>query len=100
MKLLSLLLFGVMLLACGLMETGYFRDHVDQATQEQVGQRYGTPHEVAPRQGGGEVWTYYDRGSATAGYAGSARTTYCRAYILSFDQQGVLRAWNEERCRQ
>lgn len=100
MKLLPLVLFGVVILSCGLVEMNYFRDRVGQVTQEQVAGRYGSPHEVTPLQGDGETWTYYDRGSATAGYSGYAGSTYCRAYTLSFDQQGVLRAWNEQRCRQ
>jgi len=100
MKHFCLVLFGLVMLSCGLVETNYFRDQVGQATQEQVAGRYGSPHEVTPLQGGGETWTYYDRGSATAGYSGYASSTYCRAHILSFDRQGVLRAWNEQRCRQ
>lgn len=98
-KQLSLVLFGFVILSCGVVETHYFHDHVGQATQEQVAGRYGSPHEVAPLEGGGEAWIYYDRGSATTGYAGSAGSTYCRAYLLSFDRLGILRAWNEQRCR-
>ncbi len=85
--------------ACGIIETGYFKNRVDEATQDIVERRYGPPHRLEQRPEGGSVWTYFDRGSATASYAGTARSTYCRAYVLTFDEQEVLREWRQEDCR-
>ena len=96
-------LSGVMLVAlsvasCGYFETGYFQSKVNEATQEMVGKRYGAPHKIEPLSNDGEVWTYYDRGSATATYSGYAKSTYCQAYVLSFDKEGTLRAWKQQDC--
>jgi hypothetical protein len=80
------------------METEHFRDHVDEATQVKVADRYGAPHRLQRLADGQEVWTYFERGSATASYSGYATGGKCRAYVLTFDQQGVLRGWNEDHC--
>jgi len=83
---------------CGELETNYFRGRVNQATQEAVAHRYGSPHHIDTAEDGGSVWTYFDRGSATSGFTGYARSSYCRAYLLTLDQHGVLRDWREENC--
>lgn|SRR5574341_293513 len=97
-------LSGILLVAlgwasCGYFETGYFQSKVNEATQEMVGKRYGAPHKIESLSNGGEVWTYYDRGSATASYSGYAKSTYCQAYVLSFDKEGTLRDWKQQDCR-
>ena len=93
-----LVVVGIMLLSCGLAGPISFDDWLNQATRGDVESRYGPPHAREPLGNGGEAWTYFDRGSATTGFAGTAKSSYCRAYILSFDQKGVLRAWNERSC--
>ncbi len=93
-----LVLLMLVTISCGL-ETHYFKDRVNEVSQERVARRYGPPHKVESLQNGGETWIYYDRGSATASYAGYAESKYCRAYLLSFDKEGVLRDWNEQICR-
>ncbi len=95
----ALVLLVLVATSCGLIETQYFKDRVNEVTQERVARRYGPPHKAEPLQNGGETWIYYDRGSATASYAGYAESKYCRTYILSFDKEGVLRDWNEQTCR-
>ena len=95
----ALVLFVLFSMSCGLIETHYFKDRVNEVTQERVARRYGPPHTVQPLQTGGETWVYYDRGSATASYAGYAESKYCRAYSLTFDKEGVLRDWNEQTCQ-
>lgn len=85
--------------ACSEIETGYFQNRVNEATQDMVARRYGAPHQLEKRADGGSVWTYFDRGSATAGYAGTARSSYCRGYVLTFDGQEVLRDWKQRECR-
>lgn len=95
--LLTLLLLGPV--SCDLRGGAYFQDKVNEATQEKVAKRYGYPHKTEALQNGGEVWTYYDRGSGTASYTGYATSTYCRAYVLTFDKEGVLRDWAQQQCR-
>jgi len=95
---LLLLIVLPFFLACGEIETGYFRDRVNQATQDAVVHRYGSPHRVARAQDGRSEWIYFDRGSATSSFTGYARSTYCREYILTFDEQGVLRDWRQDDC--
>lgn len=84
--------------ACSEFETGYFRERVNEATQDAVAHRYGSPHRIDNAQDGRSVWIYYDRGSGTSSYTGYARSTYCRAYFLAFDEQGVLRDWRQDDC--
>lgn len=84
--------------ACGEFETGYFQSRVNQVTQEEVSKRYGAPHKQDQQADGRALWTYYVRGSGTSGYSGYARAEYCRAYLLTFDRQGILRDWRDQDC--
>lgn len=84
--------------ACGEFETGYFQSKVNQVTQDEVARRYGMPHKQEKQPDGYSLWTYFVRGSGTSGYSGYARTEYCRAYLLTFDQQGMLREWHDRDC--
>jgi len=85
--------------ACSEFETQYFKDRVNEATAERVAKRYGLPHKVEQREGYQTVWTYFERGSATSSYAGTARSSFCRAYVLQFDREGILRDWQQLDCR-
>ena len=93
-----LLIGFAVLSACGLLETGYFQTQVGQVTQDAVARRYGEPHKVGRLPEGRTVWTYFDRGSSTAGYTGYASRGPCNAYLLTFDQEGVLRDWQQQDC--
>lgn len=84
--------------ACGEFETGYFQSKVNQVTKEEVTKRYGVPHKQENLADGRSLWTYYVRGSGTSSYSGYARAEYCRAYLLTFDQQGTLRDWRDQDC--
>lgn len=86
------------LFACSEFETGYFQNKVDQVTQNVVAGQYGMPHKEERLPAGGSVWTYFDRGSGTVGYTGSAGAKKCKAYLLTFDQSGVLRDWKQQDC--
>jgi hypothetical protein len=86
------------LVACAGYETGYFKDRVNEATEVMVAKRYGLPHKVEQLKGDQTVWIYFDRGSGTASYAGTARSTFCVAYLLTFDRQGILRVWQQQEC--
>jgi hypothetical protein len=85
--------------ACAEFETGYFQGRLNEATEQIVAKRYGQPHKVEQREGHQTVWTYFDRGSAIAGYTGTARSSFCRAYVLTFDRQGILRDWQQQECQ-
>ncbi|MDH5739151.1 MAG: hypothetical protein OEY77_02375, partial [Nitrospira sp.] len=88
----------VLLLACSQFETGYFQSKVNQVTQEVVASRYGAPHKVDELPGGGTVWTYFDRGSSTAGFGTYAPSSQCKTYLLTFDRSEVLRDWKQQDC--
>lgn len=88
----------VALFACSEFETGYFQSKVDHATQNVVAGRYGMPHKEERLPGGRSVWTYFERGSSTVGYTGHAESSKCQAYLLTFDQSGVLRDWKQQDC--
>jgi hypothetical protein len=85
--------------ACAEFETGYFQSRVNEATEQIVLKRYGPPHKVEQREGHQTVWTYFDRGSAISNYAGTTRSSFCRAYVLTFDRQEILRDWQQQECR-
>ena len=87
-----------LLCACGEFGTGYFQGQVNQAPQEVVAKRYGAPHKLDKLPDGRSVWTYFDRGSGTSGYGGYVPMSYCRAYIMTFDQTEVLRDWQQQDC--
>ena len=97
----SLRLFSVAcatLSACSEFETAYFQNKVNQVTQNVVAGRYGMPHKEERLPSGGSVWTYFDRGSSTGTYGGVASPEPCKAYLLTFDQDGVLRDWQQRTC--
>ena len=80
-------------------ETQYFNDRVNEATAERVAKRYVPPHKVEQREGYQTVWTCFERGSATSNYAGTARSSCCRVYVLTFDREGILRDWQQLDCQ-
>lgn len=77
----------------------YFQDAINQATQDMVGKRYGTAHKTQATADGGEAWTYFERGSGTASFGGQVRGAGCRAYVLTFDNERVLRGWEQLPCQ-
>lgn len=94
----ALILTLVLLGACGEFETGYFESKVNQVTQDDVAKRYGKPHKQEAQPDGRSLWTYYVRGSGTSSYSGYAKAEYCRAYLLTFDREGMLRDWHDQDC--
>lgn len=98
-RLLAVLLLYGGSVSCSHPESLYLRDKINDATQEMVLEQYGVPHDQRSLANGGAVWTYYERGSAPDGSAGSARGASCLAYVLTFDAQNVLREWKQETCR-
>ncbi|HSE57285.1 MAG TPA: hypothetical protein VLA99_01145 [Nitrospiraceae bacterium] len=95
------ILFAAVILiasACSRIETNYFQGKVNEATHQQVANRYGVPHKIELPDENHRTWIYFERGSAVSGYAGYGRPEPCRAYHLTFDQEGILRDWSEQSC--
>lgn len=111
------------LLACGgPWRDGYFKKGVSRLTQDEVAEKMGPPHTTkTPALGGDTVWTYrvplserelnpMDFSAITGaaneaaammgkgGPEGPKPTLYCYRYILTFDEQKVLKQWKREEC--
>ena len=94
---LCLALLGV---GCSLFlpkETLYLESAKDRATQEEVQQQLGKPKLVASTKDGRPIWVYQvlfeDSGSQNKW---GAPGTWCDEYVLTFDQQGILRSWTHK----
>ncbi|MCX5724903.1 MAG: hypothetical protein NTX84_10425 [Nitrospirae bacterium] len=115
------LLAGTMLACGGPWRDGYFKKGLDRLTQDQVLERFGPPHtSKMPVLGGDSVWTYRvpvaekelsplhfpGLSSATTqavsmiGKPGEApkEMLYCYRYILTFNEQKILKQWKREEC--
>jgi hypothetical protein len=82
---LTFLMLG--LVACESERERYFRKHVNQVSQDGVTRQFGPPHRAQVLTTGGTVWSYEYRDRSD-----------CTVYILRFDQENVLRDWNERKC--
>ncbi|MGZ8383818.1 MAG: hypothetical protein ACXWWE_07405 [Nitrospira sp.] len=95
---LGAFLIGFLMLTACIAGSKYFQDGVNDATQAMVAKRHGKPHKIDPAANGGETWTYFERGSGTAGFSGQVRGGGCQAYVLTFDKQAILRTWQQQPC--
>jgi len=117
-----LLLAGAMLACGGPWRDAYFKKGVDRLTQDDVMEKFGPPHTAkTPVLGGDSVWTYRvpisdkelvsvslsgvtDTAQQAAALMGKATAEgpkamlYCYRYILSFDEQKILKQWKREEC--
>ena len=117
-----LLLAGAMLACGGPWRDAYFKKGVDRLTQDDVMEKFGPPHTAkTPVLGGDSVWTYRvpisdkelvsvslsgvtDTAQQAAALMGKAAAEgpkpmlYCYRYILSFDEQKILKQWKREEC--
>jgi hypothetical protein len=78
---------GVVLLAltvasCATWPDTYLTHGVDHATQDAVAKQLGPPHLSRELTTGESVWSY-----------GFMNNMGCTTYILTFDQQRILRTW-------
>jgi hypothetical protein len=73
-------------------ETTYLRAAQDRATQEEVRQRLGPPTLTAATQTGEALWVYQIR-TQQPGNRMTAPGMWCDEYVLTFDDQAVLRRW-------
>jgi hypothetical protein len=80
-------LITLALVACEGQQERYFRKNVNQRSQDAVAKQFGPPHRAHELTDGGTVWSYEYRDRSD-----------CTVYILTFDQEKVLRDWNERQC--
>jgi hypothetical protein len=116
------ILAGVLLACGGPWRDGYFKSGVDRLTQDEVAEKFGSPHTAkTPALGGDTVWTYRvpisDRELASVSFSGLGDTVkeasalmgkaseqgpkamlYCYRYTLTFNEQKILRQWKREEC--
>lgn len=116
------LLAGALLACGGPWRDGYFKKGVDRLTQDEVLARFGPPHTVkTPALGGDSVWAYRapisdnDLASVKLSHLGDAvqqaasligksgaegpkAMLYCYRYILTFNEQKILKQWKREEC--
>lgn len=98
----TLLAFGLVLIAsgCSLIspeETRYLQTAQNQATQTDVRQRLGEPDGIEPAADGGTRWRYdiyAVEGGSQQSWA--AMGSWCDRYVLSFDDNGILREWTHQ----
>ncbi|MBI3603290.1 MAG: hypothetical protein HY205_02440 [Nitrospirae bacterium] len=90
---LCLLFITVLQAACAMGVTAYLDRAIGHATQDEVTQRLGAPHEAAAQPNGESVWTYRSQG-----YDGFNQESWCREHVLTFDAQHTLRKWTREDC--
>jgi hypothetical protein len=95
-------LAGLVLLGSGCTvfvakETLYLKSAQDRATQEEVRQQLGKPHQVATSKAGDSIWVYqvYYEDPGPNNQWGTAGT-WCDEYVLTFDKEGILRGWTHK----
>ena len=72
----------------------YLEQVTGGANQDEVAQRLGAPTNTHKLNKGGEVWTYQLCGGSVVGtQSGVVGSSGCTYYVLTFDEQGVLRNW-------
>jgi hypothetical protein len=87
MRLGAFALMTLTLVACDSEQAHYFKKHVNHASQDAVAKQFGPPHRAQELTTGETVWSYESREGSD-----------CTTYILRFDQERVLRDWNERNC--
>ncbi|TAJ08011.1 MAG: hypothetical protein EPO61_11245 [Nitrospirae bacterium] len=96
-SMLGAMLFGVA--ACTPWEVTYLENAVNQASQEEVAERFGSPHSTTGSNASESEWIYRYRGSPIGPMGGfDTGDDSCREYVLTFDQQGTLRNWKRQQC--
>ena len=74
-------------LGCTPWRVTYLREVTNKVTQDEIAQKLGPPHRTRLLGNGNTLWQYEYRGA-----------NWCREYILTFDQQKVLRNWSRQKC--
>jgi|SRR5215831_4624637 len=90
-----LLTLFIMLMGCAVFvpkETLYLKSAQDHATQEEVRRQLGAPALTASNEKGGVIWVYQVR-EQQSGSRWRAPGLWCDEYVLTFDEQTILRQW-------
>jgi len=75
-------------------ETRYLQSAQGRATQEEVREQLGAPRSVRASPAGETIWVYEVRElEPGAQNTWAAAGSWCDEYALTFDKDGVLRAW-------
>src|SRR5262245_20921132 len=96
-RVISIIVGGFLGLAIGCSvfiprETLYLKSAVDHATPDEVRQQLGSPALTASNEKGEAVWVYQVR-EEQPGNRWTSAGLWCDEYVLTFDQQTVLRQW-------
>jgi hypothetical protein len=85
----------IMAVGCALFvpkETRYLQSAQDHATQEEIQQQLGSPALTGSSERGEVVWVYRVR-QQDPGSRWTSTGLWCDEYVLTFDQQAILRRW-------
>lgn len=85
----------VLLPGCRSAEEGYIAQATNHATTMELEQLLGHPSHKQVRETGDRLWLYRREGSGTGG---RDFPPFCQDLWLTFDRNGVLRAWQKQRC--
>jgi hypothetical protein len=88
----------VLLSGCSLFmpkETLYLKSAQGHATQAEVQQHLGQPAVKAANQSGEAVWVY-EVLEEQPGNRWTATGMWCDEYVLTFDEQKILRGWTHK----
>jgi hypothetical protein len=86
---------SIMAVGCAVFvpkETRYLQSAQDHATQEEIQQQLGSPALTGSSERGEVVWVYRVR-QEDPGSRWTSTGLWCDEYVLTFDQQAVLRKW-------
>lgn len=110
-------LLVLVLTSCASPQTRVLRAAVNHETQAVVAQHLGRPDEVWPLADGETLWSYradqnlwayWHEGGANGSPGGLTvegpgltvlPSAPCTEYVLRFDREQILRAWNRQPCR-
>jgi hypothetical protein len=99
MRYVMFFLVAAMLSSCTPWRSSYLIQVNNHATQDDIVVKLGPPDRKQPLSNGKEIWAYRYSGSSVSSYGGNVSgESWCREYILTFDQSKILRDWVRQRC--
>ncbi len=88
-------LLVVLLTGCHSSQDIYLAQATDHATAGELEQVLGRPNHKQVLETGRRFWLYHRE---AGGSGGRDFMPYCQNLWLTFDQEGILRAWQKQRC--
>lgn len=85
----------LLLTGCRSTQDTYLAQAIDHATTGELEQVLGPPTHEQILATGRRFWLYRREASETGG---RNFMPYCQDLWLTFDQEGILRAWQQQRC--